>query len=97
MVQTVKSWSLHPGQQMILVEKPHALRRIFIKILALLPLTSNYRSKISFDDPMFYTFYLFLGPVICFEAKGEGLFQGNIWVRNESTVSIIYTATEILV
>ena len=97
MTQTVKSHALPPGQQILFIEKPRALRRIFIKISAVLPLTANYRSKISFDDPMFYTFYLFLGPVISFEAKGEGLFQGNIWVRNESTVSIIYTATEILV
>jgi len=97
MTQTVKSQTVSPGQQILFIEKPRALRRIFIKISAVLPLTANYRSKISFDDPMFYTFYLFLGPVICFEAKGEGLFQGNIWVRNESTVSIIYTATEILV
>jgi len=97
MVQTVKSWSLHPGQQMILVEKPHALRRIFIKILALLPLTSNYRSKISFDDPMFYTFYTLIGSATYFKAKGEGIFQGNVWVRNESTIPITYSVTEILV
>ena len=97
MTQTVKSLTVPPGQQILLIEKPRALCRIFIRISALLPLTADYRSKISFDDPMFYTFFILLGPVIHFEAKGEGIFQGNIWVRNESTVSIIYTATEILV
>ena len=97
MTQTVKSLTVPPGQQILLIEKPRALCRIFIRISALLPLTADYRSKISFDDPMFYTFYILLGPVIHFEAKGEGIFQGNIWARNESTVSIIYATTEILV
>ena len=97
MVQTVRSLSLHPGEQTVLVEKPHALSRIFFGISALLPLTVNYKSKISFDDPMFYTYYILLGPTIYFEAKGEGIFQGNVWVRNESTISITYSLTEILV
>jgi len=97
MVQTIKSQSIHPGQQMVLIEKPHALSRIFIGISALLPQTVGYRSKISFDDPMFYTYYTLIGSTIHFEAKGEGIFQGNVWVRNESTISITYSATEILV
>ena len=97
MAQTVRSQVLHPGQQRVVIEKPHALSRIFIRVLALLPLTANYKSKISFDDPMFYTYYILLGPTICFEAKGEGIFQGNVWVRNESTISITYSLTEILV
>ena len=96
MVQTVKSWSLHPGQQMILVEKPHALRRIFIKILALLPLTSNYRSKISFDDPEFNSFYVLDESARYFEAKGEDICQGDIWVLNVSNMNLLHTATEIL-
>jgi len=96
MAQTVKSQALYPGQQIVLIEKPHALSRIFIRISALLPQAANYRSKISFDDPMFYTYYILLGPTTYFEAKGEGIFQGNVWVRNESNISITYTATEIL-
>ena len=97
MAQTVKSWVLLPGQQKIFIEKPHALSRIFFRITALLPLTANYTSKISFDDPLFYTYYLLLGPVIFFEAKGEGIFQGNVWVRNVSAIAITYSTTEILV
>jgi len=97
MVQTVKSQSLPPGQQMIFFEKPHALCRIFIGISALLPPVNNYQSKISFDDPGFYTYYILLGSTIHFEAKGEGIFQGNVWVRNESTINITYSITEILV
>ena len=97
MAQTIKSQSIPPGQQKVLVEKPHALSRIFIGIAALLPPTAGYRSKISFDDPMFYTYYTLIGSTIYFEAKGEGIFQGNIWVRNESTISITYSISEILV
>ena len=97
MAQTVKSWVLLPGQQKIFIEKPHALSRIFVRISALLPLTANYGSMISFDDPMFYTYYLLLGPIVSFEAKGEGIFQGNIWVQNVSTITITYSTTEILV
>ena len=97
MAQTVRSQSLPPKQQMIFVEKPHALSRIYFKISAVLPMTANYQTRISFDDPMFYTSYILLGPIIHLEAKGEGIFQGNIWVRNESTVSVTYDATEILV
>ena len=78
-------------------EKPHVLSRIYFKISALLPMTANYTTKISFDDPMFYTYYLLLGPVISFEAKGEGIFQGNVWVRNVSAINITYSTTEILV
>ena len=97
MVQTVISKTLLSGQQTILVEKPLMLCRIFLKISALLPMTANYSTKISFDDPMFYTFYTLLGPNIYFEAKGEGIFQGNVWVRNVSNINIAYTTTEILV
>ena len=82
---------------MVLIEKPHALSRIFFGISALLPQTAGYKSKISFDDPMFYTFYTLIGSATYFKAKGEGIFQGNVWVRNESTIPITYSVTEILV
>ena len=97
MAQTVKSQSIPPGQQMVLIEKPHALSRIFIGISALLPPTASYKSKISFDDPGFYSYYTLIGSTVSFEVKGRGIFQGNLWVRNESTISITYSATEILI
>ena len=97
MAQTVKSWILQPGQQKIFIEKPHALSRIFFKISAVLPLTANYRSKISFDDPMFYSFYTLAGNAKYFEIKGEGIFQGDVWVLNTSGGDVLYTMTEILV
>ena len=97
MVQTVQTIILQAGQQKIFFEKPHALSRIFFNILALLPLTANHGSRISFDDPMFHTYYLLLGPAVSFEANGEGIFQGNIWVQNVSTITVTYSTTEILV
>jgi len=97
MVQTVKSIRLPPGQQGIFLERPHVLSRIFFKIVAILPHTVSYLSKISFDDPQFLECYSLLGTNTYFEAEGEGIFQGNIFVRNESPVSILYSTVEILV
>jgi len=54
-------------------------------------------SKISFGDPYFYSYYTLDGPAKYFEAKGEGIFQGDIWVRNASNQNLIYTVSEILI
>ena len=97
MVQTVKSWILLPGENKMFIEKPLVLHRIYFKISALLPLSSNYSSKISFDDPVFYTYYTLVASNLYFEAKGEGISQGNIWVQNVSTIVVTYTTTEILI
>ena len=97
MVQTVKSIRLSPGQQKIFLERPYALYRIFFKIIAILPSTVNYESRISFDDPLFFDYYTLLGTNISFEAEGDGIFQGNIFVRNQSAVNILYSIIEILV
>ena len=97
MVQTVKSLRLQPGQQGIFLKRPHVLSRIFFKITAMLPETVSYMSKISFDDPLFVDFYTLLGSNTYLEAEGDGIFQGNIFVRNQSGVTILYSVTEILV
>jgi len=97
MVQTVKSIRLPPGQQGIFLERPHVLSRIFFNIVAILPHTVSYLSKISFDDPLFLECYTLLGTNTYLAAEGDGIFQGNIWVRNEASVNILYSATEILV
>jgi len=97
MVQTVKSLRLQPGQQGIFLERPHVLSRIFFKITAILPQTVNYPSKISFGDPLFLEYYTLLGTNTYFEAEGNGIFQGNVFVRNESSINILYSITEILV
>ena len=97
MVQTIKSIMLPLGQHRIFLERPHVLSRIFFRIVAILPQTANYQSKISFDDPLFLDYYTLLGSNTYFEAEGDGIFQGNISVSNLSTVNILYSATEILV
>ena len=97
MVQTVKSIGLHAGYHGVFFEKPHVLSRIFFKITAMLQQTANYQTKISFDDPLFLDYYTLLGPNISFEAEGDGIFQGNILVRNQSIVNILYSTIETLV
>ena len=97
MAQTVVSLTIPAGQQRMLIEKPQALYRIFFSVRALAPDTSWYQSKISLGDPMFGSYYILDGPAKYFEATGEGIFQGRVWVRNESVTSLLYTASEILV
>jgi len=97
MVQTVISRTLSAGGKMILLEKPHALSRIFFSIRALADQATWYQSRVSFDDPLFRSFYVLNGPAKYFEAKGEGIFQGDVWVLNASDQNLQYTATEILI
>ena len=97
MVQTVMSKTLFPNQKKILLEKPIALCRIFFSIRALADQSTWYQSKVSFDDPLFRSYYVLDGPAKYFEAKGEGIFQGDVWVLNISDQNLQYTVTEILV
>ena len=97
MVQTVLSKTLYAGQKTILLEKPLALRRIFFSVRALADQSTWYQSKVSFGDPSFSSFYVLNGPAKYFEAKGEGIFQGDVWVLNASDQNLQYTATEILI
>ena len=97
MVQTVRSETLPAGRKKIIFEKPHVLRRIFMSIQVLVPPDTWCESRISFDDPMFYSFYTLAGNAKYFEAKGEGISQGDVWLFNTTTGSVLYTMTEILV
>jgi len=97
MAQTLRTVTLSAGDKMILVAKPLVLCRIFVSVRALADDDKWYQSKISFDDPSFSSFFVLNGPGKYFEAKGEGIFQGNIWGINTSTVSLQYTTTEILI
>jgi len=97
MVQTVMSKTLLPDQKKILLEKPLALCRIFFSIRALADQSTWYQSKVSFDDPLFHSYYVLDGPAKYFEAKGEGIFQGDVWVHNTSDQNLQYTVTEILI
>ena len=97
MVQTVRSLAISPTCKAIALEKPIVLTRIFFSITAFAPPNEWHRTKVSFDDPSFNSFYILDGPNKYFEAKGEGIFQGNIWLFNQSTVDLLYTTTEILI
>jgi len=79
------------------LEKPRALRRILYSIKALTDSTMGHRSHISFDDPTFLSYYILDGQVQQLEAKGEGICQGDIWVRNVSSAELIFVTTKILV
>ena len=97
MVQTVTSFTIHSGGQRIIFEKPLSLCRIFYGITVLAGDTVWRLSKISFDDPTFSSYYVLDGQFKHFEMKGEGISQGDIWLRNSSEIDLNYTATEILV
>ena len=96
MVQTVKTRTIYTGWKRVLLEKPLASTRIFFSIRALADQSAWYQSQVSFDDPLFRSFYVLNGPAKYFEAKGEGIFQGDVWVLNASDQNLQYTATEIL-
>ena len=97
MVQTVISKTILAGQKRILIEKPRVLNRVFFSITALADPNAWYKSEVSFDDPLFRSFFVLNGPARHFEVRGKGIFQGNIWVCNLSDHDLEFTATEILV
>ena len=80
-----------------MIEKPQVLHRVFFSIQAFADLGVWHQSKISFDDPLFCSFYVLDGPARYFEAKGEDIFQGAVWVYNTSDTNLLYSATEILI
>ena len=96
MVQTIRSISVAPGQKKKVAERPHSLHRIFFNIRVVVGVNTWYPSKISFGDPSFASFYLLAGTERYFEMRGEDIFQGDIWVRNEAGLSLWYAMSEIL-
>ena len=96
MVQNIRTLSILPGKKIIIFEKPHTLIRIFFSIRVLAGQSTWYQTKISFDDPLFRSFYDIDGPEKYFEAVGEDIFQGNIWAMNCSDTTLTYTTSEIL-
>ena len=96
MVQTVCTRQILAGKKIIVLEKPRTLNRIFFSVLSLLSTTSGYDIRVSFDDPLFLSYYSLRGPRKYFEVEGRDIFQGDIWVYNNSTGDIAVTATEIL-
>ena len=96
MVQTVRSITILAGEKLKLLERPRHLHRIFFSIQAFADLTAWHEVKISFDDPLFTSFYVIDGPARYFGARGDDIFQGNIWVYNVSDTNLLCSATEIL-
>ena len=97
MAQTLKTQWVYSGWKVILLEKPLASRRIFFSIKVLTDLSMGHKSRISFDDPAFCSYYTLDGRIQELEAKGEGISQGDVWVYNVSDADLLYTATEILI
>ena len=97
MVQTVLSVTIPAWCKKLVLEKPLVLRRIFMSIRALADNTVWHESRISFDDAAFRRFFVIDGPGKYFEAKGEGVSQGDVWVYNASDADLLFTATEILI
>ena len=96
MVQTIHSITLLGGEKRIVIEKPLSLHRIFFSIQAFADQTAWLETKISFDDPQFRSFYVLDGSARYFEAKGDDIFQGDVWVYNMSNANLLHSATEIL-
>ena len=97
MVQTVSSCKILAGKKRIVLEKPHSLRRIFFSVNRIAAQTAWSTTKISFDDPGFRSFFVLNGSLNSFQAEGVDIFQGDIWVYNNSELDFWYTMTEILV
>ena len=96
MVQTVSSCKILVGEKRIVSEKPHTLHRIFFSIDKIADQTSWHETRISFDDPLFCSYFVLNGALNHFQAEGADIFQGNIWAMNASDTDFWYTATEIL-
>ena len=96
MVQTVCTIPLFAGEKKIILEKPNTLRRIFFAVRTLADHASVCTSYLSFDDPLFRTYFTFSGPMKYFEAEGSDINQGDVWVYNASGGNLNYAATEIL-
>ena len=96
MVQTVYSYKILAGKKRIVLEKPHSLHRFFFSIQRISDQTSWYATKISFDDPLFRSYFLLSGSLNFFRAEGADIFQGNVWVQNVSDQDFWYSMSEIL-
>ena len=83
MAQTVKSQRVPSGWIVRLLNKPLVLNRIFFSVKMIADTTTDYKSYISLGDPTFTSYYILDKQVFFFEAKGEGIFKGVIWVQKD--------------
>jgi len=96
MVQTVCSYKILAGKKKIVLEKPISLCRIFFSIHRIVDQSSWRTTWISFGDPLFCSFFALNGSLNNFKAEGADIFQGDIWVYNNSDTDFWYSITEIL-
>jgi len=96
MVQTVCTILVLAGEKKIIIEKPTRLHRIFFTVRTIADYASVCTSYLSFDDPLFHTFFTFSGPTKYFVSEGPDINQGDVWIYNASGGDLKYTATEIL-
>jgi len=96
MVQTVCSYKILAGKKKIVLEKPISLHRIFFSIDRVANQTSWHTTMMSFGDPLFRSYFVLNGPVNHFQAEGVDIFQGDIWIFNNSDTDFWYSVTEIL-
>jgi len=96
MVQTVRSLLLLAGQKKIILKKPSSSRRIFFSVRTVAGQDPACLTWLSFDDPLFCSYYTLSLAEKYFQAQGEDIFQGNVWLYNLSGGDLTYTATEIL-
>ena len=96
MVQTLISKNIIGGEKFILFEKPHVLQRIFFSIRVMVDASLSREVRLSFDDPDFHLYYAIDGPEKYFEASGNDIFQGNIWLKSNTSSPVLVAATEIL-
>ena len=96
MVQTVSTHLLFIGEKKIVLEKPNILHRIFFSVRVVAGEAIWRDTKLSFDDPLFHSYYSLNGGRKFLEAAGEDIFQGNIWAANNADVDLLFAVTEIL-
>ena len=96
MVQTVCTISVLAEEKKIILEKPNRLRRIFFEVRTIADQAPVCTTWLSFDDPLFHTYFTFSGPMKYFVAEGPDINQGDVWLYNASGGDLTYTATEIL-
>ena len=96
MVQTVGTFLILTGEKKIVLEKPNILHRIFFSVRVIAGEAAWRDTKISFDDPLFSSYFSLNGAKKYFEAAGEDIFQGNVWAINQSGVGLLFAVTEIL-
>jgi len=79
-----------------MLKKPLALHRIFFSVTVVTDPTVQHSVQMSFDDPLFISYYTLDWSSRHFQAKGEDIFQGDVWMFNPSSITLLISITEIL-